>query len=534
MAKEKSNFDKSKVWGLEKKVFDFFTLSQIGKSLISIQDMQDLARVFASAAYEASNAENVALLIYDIETKTFTYHYSIGLDADKIKDIAFVEEEGLFWRVLNGGEPFPIVDSEGNYRFKAIVKKFKFDQLKSLIWVPLIVKNVLRGVLTLGKKKDDTAYTDSELTFISQLATQAAVAVESAILDQQKSRATDSLRKKMDNLSVLYDVSKALNFVNDLKKTLLLILDKSRNAVGAEKGSIMLLNKDTSELEVKVVRGIDTLTERKINDGEMDCTKIKVGEGIAGKVVQSKKFMMVDDVGRSKDFKVSKLSNVASIVCLPLLVDDDCIGVMNVSNKKLGAKFNQDDVELLLTLCGQIAVTLNNANLYHLAITDGLTQLFISRYFQQKLHEELVRSKRYGHPFSLIMTDIDHFKKFNDTYGHQQGDVVLAMTAKIFKRVSRETDIACRYGGEEFAVILPETDLESAKGVAERFRNEVETFGFPGLKGGELKVTISVGVASFPDHAETEKTMIEKADKALYAAKEAGRNNVQVYSLNLG
>jgi diguanylate cyclase (GGDEF)-like protein len=530
MPKEEFMLSKGDRGSLERKVFDFFTLSQLGKSLISIQDMENLARVFASAVYETSDAKNVALLIFDIEEKAFTYQYSIGLEVEKVKDVSFVEEEGLFWRVLNGAEPFPIKDSAGNYHFPRVIQKFRLDLLQSQIWVPLMVKNVLRGVLTLGAKKDDSSYGDAELVFISQLATQGAIAIDSALLDQQKQRATLALGKKMENLSVLYDVSKALNFVNDFKKTLLLILDKARTAVHAQKGSIMLLNKDTQELEVKVVRGIDPITEKKINDGEMECTKIKVGEGIAGKVAASLQHMVVEEARRDARFKQSASSNVENIICLPLLVGNDCLGVMNITNKVEGGKFTEEDVELLLTLAGQVAVTINNANLYHLAITDGLTQLFINRYFRQRLHDELIRARRYNHPLSLIMSDIDHFKKFNDTYGHQQGDAVLATTAKLFKTTVRETDIACRYGGEEFAIVLPETPADGAAVLAEKLRQAIEQYEYPGLKGDKLKVTVSLGIADFPQHGQSEEEIIEKADVALYACKEAGRNCARIYA----
>ncbi|OGW76472.1 MAG: hypothetical protein A3J52_02675 [Omnitrophica bacterium RIFCSPHIGHO2_02_FULL_49_9] len=518
---------------LEQKVFDFFTLSQLGKALISIQDMENLSRVFASSVYETSGTKNVALLIYDIDRKEFTCHYTIGLNPEVVKNVSFCEEEGLFWQVLNGGQPFSIRDSNGNYRFGSVIKKFKLDLLQSQVWVPLMVKHQLRGILTLGEKKDESDFTDQELNFISQLAAQAAIAIDSTILNQQKQKATVSLGKKMENLSVLYDVSKALNFTNDLKKTLLLILDKARNAVRAQKGSIMLLNKETLELEVKVVRGIDPITERKINDGEMECTKIKLGEGIAGKVAKTGQHMIVQDVKKNKDFKKSDASNVDNIVCLPLTAEDECIGVMNITNKATGEQFSAEEVDLLVTLAGQAAVTINNANLYHLAITDGLTQLFINRYFRQKLQDEITRSKRYQRPFSLIMTDIDHFKKFNDTYGHQQGDAVLVTTAKLFKSISREPDIPCRYGGEEFAIILPETGIEGAQTMAERLRKEVEAYEYPSLKGGSLKVTISLGVATFPEHAADAESMIKKADVALYACKEAGRNCSRVYSPDL-
>ena len=255
---------------------------------------------------------------------------------------------------------------------------------------------------------------------------------------------------------------------------------------------------------------------------------LTVGEGIAGKVVKTGRYIVVDDVTTDSNFKKSERSNVDNIICIPLTTDDTHIGVMNITNKKSGDRFSDNDIDLLIALAGQAAITINNANLYHLAITDGLTQLFINRYFRQKLEDELRRSQRYNRSLSLIMMDIDHFKKFNDTYGHQRGDAVLATTARIMKNNVRETDIPCRYGGEEFAVILPETDAKEAIILAERLREGIENYDFPGPKDEMLKVTTSLGIASFDKDIMNIADLIERADKAMYASKAAGRNRVTV------
>ncbi len=532
MKEEKENREIShNISRLEKKVFDFFTLSQLGKSLLSIQDMNQLCHVFISSVYEASDASNCAIFVRDDSKLNFKLRKSMGLIEDDVKDLEFLCEEGLFWQVLNSGEPFYIKDSTGEYRFKHMIEKWNLDKLDSYLWFPLMVKDTLVGILTMGKRKDKIAYTAEEVTFLSQLAAQAAVAIDSAILDQQKAHASKELRRKMDNLSAIYDVSQALNFAQDLQRTLILILDKSKEAAHAQKASLMLLNKDTMELEVKVVRGIDPVQEAKINRGEVETTKIKVGEGIAGKVAATKKYMIVNEVGKDTQFKKSDQSNVNSILCMPLVANDECIGVMNITNKHTGELFTDEDAEFLTTLCGQAAITIYNAQLYHLAITDGLTQLHIHRYFEQRLHDEILRAQRKGHPVSLIMSDIDHFKKFNDTFGHQQGDIVLIYTAKLFRLNVREIDIACRYGGEEYAVILPETSLEDAVMVAERLRKKIETYDFPGPNQGQtLKVTVSLGVSTFPIHAKGETELVKAADAALYYSKEHGRNRVSVAS----
>ncbi|HLD82955.1 MAG TPA: GAF domain-containing protein [Candidatus Omnitrophota bacterium] len=284
--KEKAvgQFKPGHITKLEKQVFDYFTLSQMGKSLLSIQKIEELSYVFLSSVYEASEASNCALFLYDEKDQFFKCVKAIGLDPQMGQDLKFKKEEGLFWQILNSGEPFPIVDSFGNYRFETIIKKWNLERLNSQVWVPLIVKNNLIGSLTLGRKKDGSVYQETELSFILQLGNQAAVAFESAILDEQKERASRELAKKMDSLSILYSVSKALNFANDLKKILLFILDKARDAVDAQKASLMLLDKVTNELVVHVVRGVPPDVEAKINKGEMECTRIKVGDGIAGKV----------------------------------------------------------------------------------------------------------------------------------------------------------------------------------------------------------------------------------------------------------
>ena len=163
---------------------------------------------------------------------------------------------------------------------------------------------------------------------------------------------------------------------------------------------------------------------------------------------------------------------------------------------------------------------------YKLATTDGLTELYNHRYFQDTLRKQIETSKRYNQPFSLIIIDIDYFKKFNDSYGHQSGDAVLKGVDHILKRNTRETDFVCRYGGEEMSIILPYTDQKEAQANAERICKAVANHVFKLPNNVECNVTISLGVSTFPEDGDSPQTIIEKADKALYWAKEHGRNQV--------
>ncbi len=165
---------------------------------------------------------------------------------------------------------------------------------------------------------------------------------------------------------------------------------------------------------------------------------------------------------------------------------------------------------------------------YKLATIDGLTELYNHRYFQDTLRNQIEISKRYGQPFSLIIIDIDFFKKFNDSYGHQAGDAVLKQVAQTLKKNSRTTDYVCRYGGEEMSIILPNTSAEEALSNAKRINKAVAERDFQINSTETSKVTISLGVSTFPDNAETPQDLIEFADKGLYYAKEHGRNQVGI------
>ena len=334
------------------------------------------------------------------------------------------------------------------------------------------------------------------------------------------------LAKKVRELSIVNEVSQAVNFMGDLAKTLDTILSRAVQALGAERGSIMLLDDRYETLvEESVVFGVQGPVK---TSGELKA-RFKLGVGVAGEVFSSGTTKLLNDISKEKDYKDFFESNptVKSIICVPLQVRDSPIGVMNIVNKA-ESNFDPEDLQLALTMANQAAVVIEKARLFNLATIDGLTGLIVHRHFQSKLEEEFRRAKRYGKPLSLIMTDIDHFKKFNDTWGHQTGDYVLREVAKCAISAIRDTDVAARYGGEEFSMILPETDEAGAALFAERLRQKVEISTFKGPKG-DLKVTISLGVSSIPlNPAETALEMIKLADEAMYVAKHSGRNQVRV------
>ncbi|MBI5144152.1 MAG: GGDEF domain-containing protein [Candidatus Omnitrophica bacterium] len=211
---------------------------------------------------------------------------------------------------------------------------------------------------------------------------------------------------------------------------------------------------------------------------------------------------------------------------IPLLSERKMVGILTVENLPF------DDIERFTILAAQFALEIKKVLLYEtveeLAITDGLTELYVRRYFFERLEEELKRSKRHNFKFIFLMIDIDNFKTINDTYGHLVGDVILKDVGRIIKENSREIDLAARYGGEEYSLVLPNTGREDGRVVAERIRGRIEENIFKAYDE-RLKVTVSVGISVYPDDSSEVKGLVERADKALYTAKDSGKNIVSVY-----
>jgi diguanylate cyclase (GGDEF)-like protein len=221
-----------------------------------------------------------------------------------------------------------------------------------------------------------------------------------------------------------------------------------------------------------------------------------------------------------------RVRDLESLLVLPLLVKDQVVGTFTVAAKRAFA-FPTDRREMLGVIANQVAISLQNAHMYQAleeqATTDGLTGLVNHRTFQERFSAMLGRADRHKFPVSLILTDIDHFKKVNDTHGHPIGDEVLRRVAGILGASARKIDIVARYGGEEFAIVLEATDRAGARQLAERIRGDVSKQQFKSAKG-TFQVTLSLGVASYPEDAAAKEIIIARADESLYAAKHGGRN----------
>jgi len=252
-------------------------------------------------------------------------------------------------------------------------------------------------------------------------------------------------------------------------------------------------------------------------------------EGLAAVVMRENRSLHVPDLDRSELAPgASARSGIRSWLGVPLEIHGVVEGALAVQSRAPHA-FAPGRVRLLEAIGAQAAVALENARLYELAMVDGLTGLFVRRYFDARLDEEVERSKRFGTDFSVVMMDIDDFKQLNDTYGHPVGDRLLRGISETVRRQMRAVDTAARYGGEEFAMILPRTAMIDAYNQAERIRQQIADYRLA-ADDVVLSVTASFGIASYPESgADGAEALIRLADRALYRAKRTGKNRVELY-----
>jgi diguanylate cyclase (GGDEF)-like protein len=289
----------------------------------------------------------------------------------------------------------------------------------------------------------------------------------------------------------------------------------------------MLYDMETDQLNIRVLAGMkDTAFQDKVNNNEIACRSFKPGEGIAGRVYVTAKPLVVNNIKEDDGFIDSEKSYVRSIACIPMVVYNDVIGVINVTNKRHDKAFTDEDVEMLKAVADQAAVAINKAQLWDMAVTDSLTGLYVRRYFLVKLQEELHRAERYDNILSIVMADLDHFKNINDTYGHDAGDRVLKAIGKFLQQNIRDVDMVARYGGEEFVIMIPEAANDAAHILSERLRKQMSELKIEDLP----PITISLGIATYPFDGSDLADLIKKADAAMYAAKRDGRNRVVKYS----
>lgn len=337
----------------------------------------------------------------------------------------------------------------------------------------------------------------------------------------------DELKRKIEELSIFNEIGKTLTSTLDIKEILNIIMLKISELLRPDNWSLLLVDEERGDLYFEIVVGQKA---DKIKN-----MRLRMGEGLAGWVAEKGEKLIIHDVSKderfSRDVDLASGFETKSVVCVPLKCKGKVLGVVELVGKAGGDEFSEEDIFILTTLADYAAIALENAQYFQkvkeLTITDDVTRLYNSRYMYDYLEQELRRAQRYGMDLSIIFLDLDYFKNVNDTYGHLIGSRLLREIAHVILGSLRSVDIAVRYGGDEFVMILPSTSKESALHVAERIRSALKSTTFLQEEGLRIRQTASFGVASFPTDANNKLDLIRQADRAMYQIKNTTRDGIE-------
>ncbi|MEJ2484681.1 MAG: diguanylate cyclase [Anaerolineales bacterium] len=384
-------------------------------------------------------------------------------------------------------------------------------EAKSLLMIPLVAHEQTIGLIELFEVAQDRAFSETEIINIQVLAKHAGISLERArLLAEAKQQATEMEIIRQASLNLTASLDKDRVFKEILKSALQL----SPYAMDAH-----IFTYEDGQLSFaasKWAHGKKGPVWKNVRPGGLTDTVASTGEVV---VVEK-----VDAHPLYKDTAWVKEGWNGSIIGLPLKSGTQLVGVMNIAYNTR-QKFTDDRLRLLGLLTDQAAIAIMNARLHnlvkHQATTDPLTGLSNRRAFDEYLQDEIRRSSRYNHPFSLLILDLDGFKAVNDTYGHLTGDLTLKLVASCLREMIRDTDFLARYGGDEFAMILPETKKAQALSLVAKIAESVTRCKMPWAQGGfPQKISLSVGIASYPDEAQDALSLIASADAELYQRKQ--------------
>ncbi len=378
------------------------------------------------------------------------------------------------------------------------------------------------GCLLVANPVDQLA-DDEVLHYLGAIVSQ----IDNAIIHGrflEKFQKTSSLvNRQTREIDFMYEISLSIGRDEDFISMTRRILESALQLVEVNRCSLMLYDAPTDTLQTELVVGAPHLKTG---------FRLRLGEGLAGTALKEGKAILAARGSKDQRFvsfagESSAAGSVANMACIPLISGSTKLGVLNFTSTDPKYEVTPQELDTLGVVANLIVLAYQRQRLYQLSIKDELTGLYSFRFFSQRLQEELTRAQRYKSTFSLVIFDIDYFKKLNDAWGHPFGNLVLKSVAQVLQDSIRlGIDFPARFGGEEFALILPETSAQNAMVLAERIRLRVGELLFH-EKGNAIRTSISGGIASFPPHADSEM-ILEKADQALYRAKSAGRNRIEL------
>jgi len=492
---------------------------------------QEAETLYQAGAVVASTLQQDEAIICILEQLEFVVPYDSA--SVQLLDGEFLEiVGGRGWPELSavegmrfpakGDNPNAVVIQErrtyllGDVQTKyAAFRQEPHNHIHAWMGVPLMVGDQIIGMLAVDHTQADH-FTTHHARLVEAFAGQVAIAIRNAQLMEETLHRAEQLR-------ALHQAGRTITSDLRLEAVLQTLVASARNITDAQYAALGVLDAQGALAEFHTI-GFSQAEQQQLGDPPK-------GRGLLGAVLRASAPIRLADLSqdpRSIGFP-PRHPPMKSLLGVPIVAHGVILGSLYLTEKVGGQPFTRDDEEMVLGLADDAAVAIENARLFsevrQLAISDSLTGLFTRRHFFELGEQEWKRSQRYGHSLSAIMLDIDHFKQVNDIYGHAAGDQVLREAARIFRETLRDVDIIGRYGGEEFSILLPEIELPYAQSVAERLKQKISRASIE-TERGPVSLTISLGVAVLDEDCANLDALLERADQALYQAKDAGRNRV--------
>jgi len=488
-------------------------INEVTNILTSNLELEVVLKNVVRLAVELVGADGGAISLLSPAGDTLDTVYEYNLP-EGMKHVQIRRGQGLAWRVIDSGESI-LVNNYADYP-EALPQNIK-EGLIGVMGVSLKAGAQVNGMLAVFSFHTGKQFTERELSLVEMLGRQAAVAIQNA-------RLFETAQRRAEEAESLRQATAALVSSLDLEQVLDTILIQLEKVIPYDTAAAFILDKDS--LHIMAARGF-------LNVEEVLGQEFSNKDKLFNEIRRSGRPVIIEDAQKDPRFEGwCDTGDTRGWMGIPMIVRSEIIGFIGINSLKVSA-YSEDIARQAQAYVNQAAVAIENARLFEytqqLAITDSLTGIFNRRHLFELGKREFERARRYKRPLSAIMIDLDHFKRVNDTYGHALGDKVLQKLTRTWQKQVREIDILGRYGGEEFTILLPESDINLAVQAAERLRQDTQRVWVP-CNGQRLQVTISLGVAQWNPTCSNLDMLIEWADRALYAAKQKGRNRVAVWT----
>jgi diguanylate cyclase (GGDEF)-like protein len=488
----------------QRRTKEYLLLTQIGQAISSRLNQQEVLRTVQKELGQICDTSNFYVAFQ--EGDNIVFHLEVE-DGQFLPRRQRRMDNGLTEYMLRTGQPLLIRSDLDRARERLGVSFVPKRPAKSFCGTPVLVNGKPTGVMAAMSPTREYLFEQRDLDVLKTAAGQVSVAIENARLF-----AEEQFRSRQ--FAFLNNVSKTAISSEDAEQMLAEIVGHIQKNFRFDHIGIGILDYATKEIEIKAEAGITARETGK---------KIPVTAGIMGKVARTGEAVLANASDPSQ--LQALLPTSRSVLCIPITYGDSLLGILNVESEQERA-FSEEDRLVMNTLADLLATALHNSfvfqKLQQQSITDGLTSIKTRRFFWEALMAEWKRASRSGRPFSVVLIDLDKFKEVNDTFGHMEGDLVLARVGRLLEQKCRQSNVVARYGGDEFVILMPETGVEQAEILAERLRLWLATD--PMLS--EHKITGSFGVASFPLHGLSAEDIIRVADAGMYVSKKAGGDRV--------